>query len=118
MKPGIKTLLLIILINSYNPTSSIAQQVTIKKTPFLSHLLESKQVINTITNISDKDLFDINIMGHIFPMKELIKTDSGLYLIFTGTGRVYKASDAQKDSIRFTRIDSTIVFGYNYNAIH
>jgi len=118
MNPGIKTLLLIILINSYNPTSSIAQQVTIKKTPFLSHLLESKQVINTITNISDKDLFDINIMGHIFPMKELIKTDSGLYLIFTGTGRVYKASDAQKDSIRFTRIDSTIVFGYNYNAIH
>ncbi len=118
MNSVIKTVLLIILIYCYQPISSIAQVHTIKSTPFLNHLLKSKKAVTTINNINNNDLFDITILGHIFPMKELIKTDSGLYLLFTGTGRVYKAKEAANDSISFTRIDSTLVFGFNYNAIN
>ena len=46
----------------------------------------------------------------------LIKSDSSVFLLVNGTGRVYKAIEMKDDKIAFTRVDSTEFLGYNFGS--
>lgn len=48
----------------------------------------------------------------------IIKNNTGLYILVEGTGQVYQATKQTPRLIEFTRIDSTVYFGYNFNAIN
>lgn len=49
--------------------------------------------------------------------QELLKTDGHLYVYYTATGLLYQYKErAGKDSLVFTRLDSTEHYGYNINC--
>lgn len=48
--------------------------------------------------------------------QQLVKTQNSLYIFIDGTGRVYKASKWDDQKVSFSRVDSTIYFGYNQGA--
>lgn len=47
--------------------------------------------------------------------QNLIKTASGLYVFINGSGRLYKVVD-KPNNFEFSRVDSTVNFGYNIGA--
>jgi hypothetical protein len=47
----------------------------------------------------------------------LLRNKTGSYLLVNGTGRIYKATSKTKDTVYYTRIDSTHFYGYNGSAI-
>jgi hypothetical protein len=95
-----------------------AQTHLVKATPVLRFLYQYNQQIVSITNTKDYDIFDISILNHKQDYKKIIKTGTGLYVIFDGTGQIFKATKLINDQIEFTRIDSTWQFGDNYVAIN
>lgn len=53
-----------------------------------------------------------------FQNEHLVKSKTGFLTVIEGTGRVYKIEldENEKDGLKFTRLDSTIFFGYNFGA--
>ncbi len=97
--------------------TAVAQTYTVKATPEIKFLYQYDKPVISITNTSNIRLFDIIVGNHKFRFKNIIKTHNGLYVLFNGTGQVFKATKLHDDLIDFTRIDSTWNFGYNNFSI-
>jgi hypothetical protein len=93
-----------------------SQSYKIPLTPILKHLYFSKNDINSISNTSQESyLPELNNKNKAY--QKLVKTKSGLYITVDGTGKVFKATEIDKDFIRFDRIDTTIYFGNTFYSI-
>ena len=110
----LKYLILLLLICHF---AAEAQTYTVKATPEIKFLYQYNKPIISITNTSNIKLFDIIVGNHKFKFKNIIKTNNGLYVLFNGTGQVFKATNLHNDFIDFTRIDSTWNFGNNNFSI-
>lgn len=101
---------------------SHAQTYQIKRNKFLEYLYYSKANFDDINSNHDRKLdilrIPLNNIHQRHDRQIFIKSKDALYLIFEGTGLVFKASIDSKHKIWFTRIDSTEFSGYNFNAIN
>lgn len=96
-----------------------SQTYWIKKTPFFDFLYKLKKPVSDFYLHVEAEYYKpIPLNGDFKRHKQiLIKTKRDLFVLVNGTGIVLKASDTTKDKIAFTRIDSTIYHGYNFEAI-
>ena len=108
----------ILLIIFAYPLAVESQTHIVKATPILKFLYQYDKPIVSITNTKNFEIFDISILNRKHDYKKIIKTASGLFIIFDGTGQIFKATKLVHDQIEFTRIDSTWHFGSNYVAIN
>jgi hypothetical protein len=106
-------LLIGVLISAH----SFAQSYTIPKNPALEYLYNTNNEIPTISNVDNLFFFKPNLKNWNTGFS-LIKNKNGLFALLNGTGQVYKASRLDQKNISFTRIDSTMFFGYNFNSIN
>jgi hypothetical protein len=107
-------LLLFVFISNY----SIAQSYSIKKDSLITFLYSSKGSIEDINTLATRGKIYLPIsIGPSIPEQKLIKNNNGLYIQVDGTGKVYKATSANKEEMVFTRIDSTLYFGHNFGSI-
>jgi hypothetical protein len=95
-----------------------AQSYDVPKTELLQYLYKTNAVINEVTNIDPQKkiipLSEKNLINHTH---EILKNKAGLYVLIDQTGRIYKAVNESKNSLTFTRVDSTYYWGYNGGAI-
>jgi len=96
---------------------SRAQSYTVKLTPSILHLYNSKNEIAAISNNEKFVLFPLNVVNQQAKFK-LIKNKNGLFALVDGTGQVYKASKKDQNRITFTRIDSSHFFGNTFLSIN
>ena len=93
------------------------QNSKIKASSFWRYLYYTDTALNYITNTSTYPQLQLKKEVRRFN-QDIVKTKSGLYILLSGTGHVYKCIKMDRDSLEFERIDSTSHFGYNYGAIH
>lgn len=93
--------------------------VAAKNNPLLNHLLNSKtDYIDLGYPANAQHFIDIDNRNLNEFTQILLKDKKGLYIIPTMTGRIYKASYTDGDSIYFKRLDSTHFYGYNGGAFY
>jgi hypothetical protein len=89
----------------------------VPKTPILDSLYNWKSPISSISKSDINQQFIEKVVNSHFSQL-LVKNHQGLFVLIEGTGQVYKATSQTIDQLSFTRIDSTIYYGYNFNAIN
>ena len=114
--------ILLILVLGFLSEKAIAESIKIKKNGILGFLYDYKSEIDDINNnfIFRKEtlVLPIKISKRTYDRQIIVKNETGLFIILEGTGIVYKAISSNKDSILFSRIDSTIFFGNSFNSIN
>jgi len=98
-----------------------AQIFSTPSTPILRKIIETKGAITIIHQYQSNKFLKIensDIYDNFSPHQTLIKNDSGLFIMLSGTGQVYRMISRDTASLYFKRIDRTIFAGYNFNAIN
>jgi hypothetical protein len=85
--------------------------------PIIQRLFSEKRGV-MITSYTAKNLTELKDLSYNFKYagQEITKTSKGVFLNPLGTGRIYKL-DLAKDSLIWTRIDSTLYTGYNFGSL-
>ena len=104
-------LFLTILAKCQYPDSILAAE----KSNYLISLLSKKGSIQYIMGIPNKLVHPRDKFHHEKPSL-FIKTDSALFLSFSGSGRVYKLNGENDSSFTFLRLDRTENINYNLGA--
>ena len=96
-----------------------AQQLELKRSPFLEFLYEYREDISGVsyfpcikTELPYYQGDDLKI----HPEVKLVRNRKGLFAVLIGSGRVYKAQVFKNDRLLFQRIDSTYFLGNTFNS--
>lgn len=85
------------------------------KNPVISNLLQDSKPVSFVSWPMHLYMPTIDAGFNTYP-QNLIKSGNEVYVFINGSGRLYKASNAENGNIDFTRIDSTSNFGYNIGS--
>jgi len=91
-----------------------SQTYNIPSSNFFDFLYYIRKPISDITNTSGQLFFPI-IINKKNSNQKILKDENGLFLFIEGTGQCYKANQIGAQLV-FTRVDSTLYFGNNFNA--
>jgi hypothetical protein len=86
-----------------------------EKSNYLNRLLSRKGAIQYIMGVPNKMVHPRDKFHHEKPSL-FIKTDSALFLSFSGSGRVYRLNGENDSSYTFLRLDRTENINYNLGA--
>lgn len=115
LKNSIVCLLLTILsIGVYG--QDLDSVIHIAQTPFFAQLIEKKDLEVNLIGTS-KNLIT-ELQNPILRQKHIVclKTKKGLFIHFSGTGRIYQYIGKTDSTFEFTRLDNTININYNINS--
>ena len=99
------------------PLNTMGLNPKLKTTAFWNYLYFSDTALNFITNTTT--FMQLNLPSEYKSFnQDIVRCKTGLYILLSGTGQVYKCINLKNDSLEFQRIDSTSHFGYNYGAIN
>jgi hypothetical protein len=89
---------------------------TVPNTPFLSHIIASKQ-LNTAINLSS-DTYPIPVQNTVIAAnaQQLLKQGEVIYILIRQTGFVYKLIESDSAKCVFKRIDHTVNLNYNIDC--
>ena len=89
---------------------------TVPNTPFLSHIIASKQ-LNTAINLSS-DTYPIPVQNTVIAAnaQQLLKQGEVIYILIRQTGFVYKLIRSDSTKCVFKRIDHTVNLNYNIDC--
>ncbi len=89
---------------------------TVPNTPFLSHIIASKQ-LNTAINLSS-DTYPIPVQNTVIAAnaQQLLKQGEVIYILIRQTGFVYKLIESDSTKCVFKRIDHTVNLNYNIDC--
>ena len=89
---------------------------TVPNTPFLSHIIASKQ-LNTAINLSS-DTYPIPVQNTVIAANAqlLLKQGEVIYILIRQTGFVYKLIRSDSTKCVFKRIDHTVNLNYNIDC--
>jgi hypothetical protein len=89
---------------------------TVPNTPFLSHIISSKQ-LNTAINLSS-DTYPIPVQNTVIAAnaQQLLKQGEVIYILIRQTGFVYKLIESDSTKCVFKRIDHTVNLNYNIDC--
>jgi hypothetical protein len=95
-----------------------AQTYWVNKTQLLNFLYQrNESVIFISTSSLDQQVLPLYYGKQPNMLHKIIRNKNGLYVLVDGTGQIFKATNSTNNQIAFTRIDSTIHFGYNHHSI-
>src|SRR5258706_5469646 len=80
------------------------------------NLLDDPRPVAEISHINTYYFFDVGRDKLSLLGQKLVRNDSGLHVVTSGTGRVYKVK-RRTEGVEITRIDSTIYSGNNFGAV-
>jgi hypothetical protein len=81
----------------------------------LQFLLRSKATVPCVGWENGYQYVEVKDKGMTNSLQILVKNNKGLFVFLNGTGRIYQAN--LKDGVpQFTRLDSTVYFGYNVGS--
>ncbi len=109
---GLLLILLAFQAKSQGPDSSF----TVPNTPFLAHIIASKQ-LNTAINLSS-DTYPIPLQNTVIAANAqlLLKQGEAIYILIRQTGFVYKLIRSDSAQCVFKRIDHTVNLNYNIDC--
>lgn len=106
----------LVLFISYSAWSQFADSIlTAEKSNYIDQLLVQKGPIQYIMGLPNKFVHPKDKFHYEKPQL-LIKTDSSLFLSFSGSGRVYQLSEQNDSNYVFSRLDMTENINYNLGA--
>ena len=109
-------LVLLVLFFSNLAWSQFSDSIlTAEKSDYIDRLLTQQGPVHYIMGLPNKFVHPRDKFHYEKPQL-LIKTDSALYLSFSGSGRIYKLSGEDDSSYIFSRIDLTENINYNLGA--
>ena len=110
--PGLLLIFLVFQAKAQGPDSVY----TVPNTPFLSHIIASKQ-LNTAINLSS-DTYPIPVQNTVIAAnaQQLLKQGEVIYILIRQTGFVYKLIESDSTKCVFKRIDHTVNLNYNIDC--
>jgi hypothetical protein len=111
-----KAWIYIFIMYILNINSIFGQLITLKPTVFHSIVTGQKGSIKNIHSAANQIYLD-SLFLKKDQVQELIKTKNSQFIVFRGSGKVYKQVNQNDSLINFERIDSTQFEGYNFDDI-
>ncbi len=109
-------LVFLVLLFTNSAWSQFADSIlTAEKSDYIDRLLLQQGPVQYIMGLPNKFVHPRDKFHYEKPQL-LIKTDSALYLSFSGSGRIYKLNGIEDSSYVFSRIDLTENINYNLGA--